>query len=128
MAIQRKVTEASKRFAERREREDNAPRLAREIPDLVALKLEVSEQAETTTTQPKHIRRVVVAHAPALFLIPCGNSSCTGSEHDLTTTIMRALRSRERTFTGESQCHGMVGNVPCDRTIRFEATAEYAAR
>jgi len=128
MAIQRKVTEAGKRFAERREREDNAPRLQREIPDLTGLKLEVTEQAETTTTQPKHIRRVVVAHAPALFLIPCGNPACNGGEHDLTTTIMRALRGRERAFTGESQCHGMVGNVPCDRTIRFEATAEYAAR
>jgi hypothetical protein len=128
MAIQRKVTEAGRRFAERREREDNAPRLAREAPDLTSLKLEVSEQAETTTTQPKHIRRVVVAHAPALFLIPCGNPSCNGGEHDITSPIMRALRNRETTFSGESQCHGMAGNVPCDRTIRYEATAEYAAR
>jgi hypothetical protein len=127
MAIQRKVTEASRRFAERREREDNAPRLAREVPELTALKLEVEEQAETTTTQPKHIRRVVVAHAPALFLIPCGNSACSG-EHDLTNMILRSLRGHERAFSGRSPCHGMVGSVACDRTIRFDATAEYSAR
>ncbi len=123
--MQRKLSEAGQRYAERREREDQAPRLAQQFPDVRALKLEIEEVASATATQPKHIRRVVVEHAPALFLVPCGNPGCSG-EHDLTTAILRSLRARERTFGGESRCHGMTGDRPCERVVRWDATAEYA--
>jgi hypothetical protein len=66
---------AAERSSERRRREDEAPRLAAVIPELESLRLEVSEKrGDIGVAEASHIRRVVVDHAPALFLIPCGES------------------------------------------------------
>ena len=40
-----KQSAAAQRAAERRERENNAPRLADEVPDLVSLHLEIEERS-----------------------------------------------------------------------------------
>jgi hypothetical protein len=122
----RKTSEAAQRQAERREREDKAPRLAAEVPDLVGLKLEISEQSTVSPpNQPKHIRRIVVAHAPALFLIPCGDPQCSDGGHDVTGTIMNALHRHEASFKGDDPCRGTLGPTICSRTMHYEGFAEY---
>src|SRR6266849_2479094 len=78
--MNRRNSVAAQRFAERRRREEDAPRLCDQVPNLVSLKLEIEERSGVTGV--KHIRRVVVDRAPALFLVPCGDSKCADGEHD----------------------------------------------
>jgi hypothetical protein len=119
----RRNSPQAQRFAERRRREDEAPRLREQIPDLLSLRLEIEERPEVGGSA--HTRRVVIEQAPALFLVPCSDPRCTDGEHDLTATVMRALRCRETSFHGEDDCRGSVGPNACPRLIHFEATAEY---
>ncbi len=124
----RRHSPAAQRFAERRRREDEAPRLCDQVPELVSLRLEIEERSgHTTGAGPKHIRRVVVDRAPALFLMPCGDPRCADGEHDVTTTVMRALRAHETQFQGSDECMGSVGLSACPRVLHFDATAEYRA-
>jgi hypothetical protein len=122
-----KQSAAAQRAAERREREDRAPRLADEVPDLVSLRLEIEERSGSiAVTQPKYIRRIVVASAPALFLVPCGDSSCHDGGHDFTRGVLQALRARQTRFSGEEGCSGSLGSgAVCNRILHFEAVAEY---
>jgi hypothetical protein len=119
----RRDSAAALRFAERRRREDGAPRLSDQVPDLTSLKLVVEERCGVAGT--KHVRHFVVDRAPALFLLPCGDPQCSG-EHDLTATVMHALRARETSFLGTDECTGSLGTVGCARVVHFAATAEYA--
>ena len=122
----RKNSPAALRFAERRRREDEAPRLSQQVPDLVSLELQVQDGAGLTTgAAPTHIRRIVVDRAPALFLLSCQDPRCADGEHDVTSTIMRALRARETSFQGKDECMGNVGLGSCARVLQFSATAEY---
>jgi hypothetical protein len=121
----RRNSEAFQRFAERRRREDDAPRLQAEVPDLATLDLEVTDEGSETAAALKHTRRVVVASAPALFEIPCSDPACVDGGHDLTSTIMRALRSHAAPFEGEDTCHGSVRTTVCGRVLRFSAVATY---
>jgi hypothetical protein len=122
----RKQSIAAQRFAERREREDKAPRLRDEIPSLLRLDLAIEERAPAeTVSRPRHVRRIVVERAPALFLVPCGDPRCEEGGHDVTIDIMRALRSGRRSFEGQDECRGSVGTARCERVLCFEATAEY---
>jgi hypothetical protein len=123
----RKHGVAAARFAERRRREDDAPRLSEQVPNLVSLRLEIEERSGTTGTQPRHIRHFVIDRAPALFLVPCGDPRCTDGEHDLTSTVMRALRASETSFQGNDECVGSVGSSACARVLHFDAVAEYRA-
>lgn len=125
MMPHRRNNAAALRFAERRRREDEAPRLSREVPDLTSLKLSIEERAGMTGT--KHIRRVVVDSAPALFLVPCGDPRCIDGEHDLTFDMMRALRAHEKSFQFSDECRGSLGPSACGRVVHFDVTAEYAA-
>jgi len=66
----RKQSEAALRFAERRRREDDAPRLSAEVPRLLTLRLEIEERSGgSVVAEPVHVRRIVVEHAPALFFL-----------------------------------------------------------
>jgi hypothetical protein len=121
----RRNSEAAQRFAERRRREDAAPRLRTEVPGLVSLNLELTEQGAETTAAMKHLRRVVVESAPALFEIPCLDPACLDGGHDLTHSIMRALRARASTFEGEDACHGSVRTAACGRVLRYAVVATY---
>jgi hypothetical protein len=123
----RRFSPAAQRFAERRRRENDAPRLCDEVPDLVSLRLEIEEHAAGAASQPRHIRRIVVDHAPALFLVACGDPRCVEGEHDVTRTVMQALRSHETTFTGTDECRGSVGTSGCPRVLHFDGIAEYRA-
>ena len=123
----RRQTAASLRAAERREREDSAPRLVDVVPSLRGLRLEIDERSGTSAvSSPKYIRRVVVETAPALFLIPCGDASCTDGGHDVTSSIMQALRSGRTEFNGDDGCHGSVGSASCTRVLHYDAIADYA--
>jgi hypothetical protein len=122
----RRFSAAAQRSQERRDRENQAPRLSAEVPRLANLKLEIEEFANgSPVPEPKHVKRVVVEHAPALFLLPCGDSRCDHGGHDVTHSIMRSLRSGEVEFDGEDHCHGSTGGAPCGRTLRYHAFAEY---
>jgi hypothetical protein len=121
-----KQSAAALRAAERRERENAAPRLSTELPSLASLRLEVEEKSGTSSAvQPKYTRFIVVSSAPALFLLPCGDSNCVDGGHDMTGVIMNALRSGKTHFGGEDECRGSIGTSFCARVLHFQAAAEY---
>jgi len=124
--MNRRNKDAATRFAERRKREDEAPRLATEVPNLASLRLDIDERRPgVVSAEVSHIRRVVVENAPAMFEVPCSDTSCHDGGHDLTGSIMRALRHGDTKFEGEDTCLGQVGNAPCERILRFVGTATY---
>ncbi len=125
MMNRRKNSAAALRFEERRRRENDAQRLCEAAPDLVSLRLEIEERSGVTST--KHVRKVIIERAPALFLVPCGDARCTDGEHDLTTAVLGALRSHETTFNGNDDCSGILGSGNCGRVLHFDALAEYRA-
>jgi hypothetical protein len=119
--------EGSARFAERRQREREAPRLRAEVPELSSLRLEVEEQRSSTTVpESKHVRHVVVDHAPALFVLMCGDSSCRDGGHDITHMMLRHLQHGETEFEVEDPCSGSVGMGQCGRVMYVRARATYA--
>jgi hypothetical protein len=120
-----KETPATRRAAARREREDQAPRLAETLPAVSSLNLEIGERVSELGAEVVYIRRVVMAAAPAHFEIPCGDPSCDDGGHDLTNAIMRALRAHEESFTGEDACHGTVRTAQCQRVLRYTGAASY---
>lgn len=124
----RRPSAAAQRAQERRDRENQSPRLSAEMPNVKGLRLEIEERsAGSPVAEPKHVKRVVVEHAPALFLLPCGDSRCDGGGHDITHMVMRSLRMSDAHFEGEDPCHGTVGTAPCNRTLHYVADAEYRA-
>jgi hypothetical protein len=126
MMNSRKNSPQALRIADRRRREDDAPRLRDEVNTLTELRLDVQDGAGVIQGN-RYIRRVVVAQAPALFLVPCGDPRCTGDDHDLTATVIRALHQHATTFVGQDECNGSIGSSPCSRVLRFEAVATYSA-
>ena len=120
-----RTSEAAQRFAERRRREDEAPRLKAEVPTLEKLDLELSDSKGMTDPAMTHVRRVVIAAAPARFEIPCADASCRDGGHDVTYSVMRALRDHRTSFDGEDVCHGSVGSSHCGRILRYVATARF---
>jgi len=124
----RRRSEGAERFAERRRREDEAPRLTAEVPRLQSLALEIEERSEggSPVPGPTHVRRVVVAHAPALFVVPCGDALCRDGGHDVTNAVMRALRANETRFEGQDACTGSIGAAQCSRVLHFVGIATYA--
>jgi hypothetical protein len=122
----RRQSEGAERVAERRRREDESPRLTAEVPRLQSLALEIEEKSEgRRTAEPTHVRRVVVKHAPALFLLPCGDARCKDGGHDVTYAVMKALRTSETRFEGQDACRGSVGTGQCSRVLHFVGIATY---
>ena len=64
-------------------------------------------------------------HAPLLFDMPCRDTACKDGGHDVTNAITRSLKAGETQFEGEHQCTGYVGDGPCQRVLRYTATATY---
>ena len=119
-------TEASQAAAERRQREDRAPRLLAEVPHLATLKLEIEENRQgASVPETVHVKHVAVAHAPALFDLPCLDTTCAGGGHDVTNQVLAALRSRAATFRGEHSCNGTTRTAPCTRVLRYVGFATY---
>jgi hypothetical protein len=125
MSFFRRNNPAALRFAERRRREDEAPKLRVQVPALTSLEIEIEERLGVGGT--KHIRRFVIDRAPALFLVPCGDPRCSEGEHDLTMDVMRALRARQTSFRGSDDCTGAIGSSSCLRVVHFDGTARYSA-
>jgi hypothetical protein len=122
----RKTSEAAQRYLERRQREEQAPRLATEIAGLLTLNLDLSETStQVAAGVARHVRRIQVEHAPALFFFPCGDPQCRDGGHDLTREIMRELTRRALTFEGDDSCRGAIGPSPCSRVLHYVATATY---
>jgi hypothetical protein len=123
----RRQSEASLRYAERKRREDDAPRLAAEVPAVKELRLEIEERSGgSLVAEPVHVRRIVVEHAPALFILPCGDSRCKDGGHDITHAVLRALRAKETRFEGQDLCSGSQGSGQCTRVLHYVALATYA--
>lgn len=119
---------AQERVSERRRREDEAPRLAAVAPHLESLRIELSEKrGNIGIADGTHIKRVVVEHAPALFILPCGESSCRDGGHDITRAVLRGIEQRATTYEGDDPCSGQTGTAPCSRTLVFTAHATYKA-
>lgn len=119
----RRMTPAAERFAERRRRENDAPKLRALVPSLQSLKVVIEERTGVGST--RHVKHVVLESAPALFLVPCGDPRCADGEHDLTMSLMRALEARRTSFQGHDECAGTLGTALCARVLHFDATAEY---
>src|SRR2546430_15261616 len=99
-------TEAAERYRERQQRENEAPRLADEVPGLDTLRLSISFKNTDGSAQPSHARVVVVQRAPALFWVPCANKDCKHGGYEITQQGLPALRQHKTTFTGTSQYSG----------------------
>jgi hypothetical protein len=111
--------------AEHRRREDEAPRLRDEVGKLVSLRLRFDEfQGETPVPAASYVRPVVVESAPALFEIRCMEQRCNG-RHDLTQAILHGLRQSQVAFGGKSACDGMIGDIPCNRSLAYACEASY---
>lgn len=115
-------TEAAQLAADRRRREDEAPRLSIAAPRLLSLSLSIGERRpESAIAGRSHIRRIVVEHAPALFVVPCSDADCGGAIHDITHSVMHALTQGLSTFEIESPCYG------CSCVLRCAGKAVYRA-
>jgi len=126
MNYYKKKTEAAERSQARRELENAAPRLAAEVPALVTFKLELEEH-EGTSRRPEqnHIRHIMVNSAPALFVVPCGDTRCKDGGHDITREVMRSLRAGETKFQGNDACQGSQGSGLCVRVLHYTGLATY---
>jgi hypothetical protein len=126
--MRRGSREVVQRTAERRQREDEAPRLAATVPALQGLRLEVLEHSPNIAHPDlTHVRHVVVANAPALFVMPCHDKDCKEGGHDLTREILAGLQRRNARFQGEDACRGTVGSANCSRVLGYVAVATYQA-
>jgi hypothetical protein len=126
----RRQSEAQLRAIERRKRQDDAQRLKAAVPELTSMRLEIEEfQGKSAISGARHTRHIVVDSAPAMFEFPCSEPGCSDGGHDLTSEILRALRSHATEFDGEDACYGQLGAsaTPCRRVLRYSATAKYGA-
>lgn len=126
---QRRNHEATERVRQRQDRENAAPRLSDEVPELRTLRLVLRfTRGELTIPESQHTRIVVVPRAAALFVVPCSDPSCRDGGHDVTHSIMAHLRARHASFEGSAPCEGSLGtaSAPCGRVLHFEASATYA--
>jgi hypothetical protein len=118
--------EKARLHAERRKREDDAPRLAQVVPNLLTLRLEIHEEnSGISTPEATYVRHIVVASAPALFVLPCHDKECKDGGHDLTREITTALRAKKTRFTGEDACSGHVGSANCRRILRYTGISTF---
>lgn len=119
-------SETANRMAERRRREDEAPRLIAKVPRLDKLRLEILERSSNIARpEHTHVRHVVVPTAPALFFIPCHDTQCKDGGHDVTSQIMAALQSGKERFEGDDPCQGAVGSAACSRVLSYVGVATY---
>lgn len=122
----RRRGDVEERTVERRRREDAAPRLLSRVPNLETLRLELKERrAGIVLPESAHVRPIPVAHAPALFELPCLDETCKDGGHDLTETFIRALLSGAPSLAGEHACRGQTGSAECQRVLDYVITATY---
>ncbi|HEX8796920.1 MAG TPA: hypothetical protein VF765_38475 [Polyangiaceae bacterium] len=118
-------TEAAQRYAERLQREQEAPRLRDRVPALATLRLEITDGRNVTGGDSKHTRIIVVDTAPALFSLMCGDHACRDGGHDVTHAVLDGLCAGATRFEVQDACYGSVGSAQCGRTMVVEITATY---
>ncbi|MGH7295794.1 MAG: hypothetical protein ACRELB_12700 [Polyangiaceae bacterium] len=118
-------SEAAHRFAERRQREEEAPRLRDRVPSLASLRLDVTDRLGTTHAEPKYTRIVVVDVAPALFVLTCADRSCRDGGHDVTDAVLKGLLAGSTSFELEHECSGDLGSTRCARSAHVTVSATY---
>ena len=119
-------TEAAERYRERQQRENDAPRLADEVPGLDSLRLSIAFKSGDGSAQPSHARVVVVQRAPALFWVPCANKDCKHGGYEITRPVLDALKAHKTTFTGSAHCSGETANGDrCNGELQYEGTATF---
>lgn len=124
--FRQRQSEAARLAAERRRREDEAPRLVATIPALESLSLEVEEKrAGAVGSESKYVRHFQLPQASARVELPCLDSECEDGGHDITDSVLRALRSGSTTFEGEDPCHGRLKTTNCTRVVHWVGTATY---
>jgi hypothetical protein len=112
---------------ERRRREDESPRLLAEVPNLMKLRLEISESHGKGQIEVEYIRRVTLESAPSVFLMACGDPRCKRGNYDLTLQLLLWLRRGETRIEASARCDGDVGSARCDRLLQCVAVAEYTS-
>lgn len=115
--------------SERWQREDAAPRLAAEVPDLLTLSLQLRNCTEETSMPGRsRTQHVIVERAAALFEVACTEHKCEAGGYDITSEIMHALRQRKETAEGSARCNGTVGQGYCRSTLVYVMKATYRVR
>jgi hypothetical protein len=111
---------------DRWKRENDAPRLKDEVPNLDTLRMNLEEfSVGHSVAGTNRIQHVVVAQASSRFEIPCGDSKCEEGGHDITREVISHLRAAHTTFEGQSTCVGHVGDRACERQLSYTAAAKY---
>jgi hypothetical protein len=127
MMNRRRKNEAAQRFAERKQREDEAPRLQEAVPALATLRIVLEHRKKQNgEVLSSHTRLVVVPRAPALFIVPCADRDCADGEYDITRAMMTQLANGETTFDGDDECHGLRHGSTCHHQLHFQASASYS--
>ena len=122
----RRNADAMRRAQARRQREAEADRLTDIVPELIKLQLVIHEtRPKDAASAVTHKRYVMVARAPALFVISCSDNRCDDGGHDVTSEVLEHLSNGERTFEGEHHCEGVKKLGPCNYDMRFVAEATY---
>lgn len=111
----------------RRERDAASARLRDRVPGLRALhfEIQVSQGGEEIQTA-RHVKRFVVAQAPASFVLDCTDPSCRGGGHDLTERVLAELDAGRERFESQDPCRGRSSDRECGRVLRVTAIASYA--
>ena len=117
-------TEAARRYAERLQLEQEAPRLRDRVPALATLRLEITD-GRSLTSGDARTRIIVVDTAPALFSLMCGDHACRDGGHDVTNAVLDGLRAGATRFEVQDVCYGSVGSAQCGRTMKVEIMATY---
>jgi hypothetical protein len=126
MMNRRRQSEAAQRAAERRLREDEAPRLAEVVPKLLTLRIQMDERRRgTQLPESSHIRLVPVENAPALFVVPCHDTLCRDGGHDITNAVLSVVRQGSVHHVGEDECRGYLGSEGCGRVLHYVIDATY---
>lgn len=108
------------------QREDAAPRLAAEVPELVSLSLQLRNCTEESALPGRsRTQHIIVERAAALFEVACVEPKCEGGGFDVTSEILHALRKRKETFEGTATCNGSVGQGYCRCTLVYVMKATY---
>ena len=124
--FRQRQSESSRLAAERRRREDGAPRLTQTIPLLDSLSIVVEERRGTGVgSESKYVRHFQLPQASSRFELPCMDNECEDGGHDITDSVLRALRSGNTQFEGEDSCGGHLRTANCTRVIHWVATAKY---
>lgn len=127
--IRRRNSGRLERQVSRHLREDEAGRLLDKVPALTSLSLAMQEAPfDNRANDTRYTRRVVLEHASSLFEVRCSDAHCDEGVYDLTRELVAALAAGSTHVEGECACSGTRPTGPCDRVLRYVATATYLAQ